>query len=85
VLDGRGDLDALAMPSGRGALVERMRAAMQPSETAPRIVPTDEAIAEDLAHRRGERALLVEAHERSYGAIAMLAVLDARWNPRTPG
>jgi superfamily II DNA or RNA helicase len=76
VLDGRGDLDALAMPSGRGALVERMRAAMQPSETAPRIVPADEAIAEDLAHRHGERALLVEAHERSDGAIAMLAVLD---------
>ncbi|MBO0766625.1 MAG: DEAD/DEAH box helicase, partial [Hyphomicrobiaceae bacterium] len=76
VLDGRGDLDALAMPSGRGALVERMRAAMHSSETTPRIVPADEAIAEDLALRHGERALLVEAHELSDGAIAMLAVLD---------
>jgi superfamily II DNA or RNA helicase len=76
VLDGRGDLDTLAMPSGRGALIERVRAAMQAAEAAPRVVPADEAIAQDLASRHGERALLVEARERGDGAIAMLAVLD---------
>src|SRR5262245_6915859 len=76
VLDGRGDLDKLAMPSGRGALIERMKAAMQAAEPAPRIVPADEAIAADLASRHGERALLVEARERGDGAVQMLAVLD---------
>ena len=76
VLDGRGDLDKIAMPSGRGALIERMKAAMQVAEAAPRIVPADEAIAADLASRHGERALLVEARQRGDGAMQMLAVLD---------
>jgi SNF2-related domain/Helicase conserved C-terminal domain len=76
VLDGRGDLDKLAMPSGRGALIERMKAAMQAAEAAPRIVPADEAIAADLAGRYGDRALLVEARMRGDGAVQMLAVLD---------
>ena len=76
VLDGLGDLDKLAMPSGRGALIERMKAAMQVAEVAPRIVPADEAIAADLASRYGERALLVEARERGDGAVQLLAVLD---------
>jgi len=76
VLDGLGDLDKLAMPSGRGALIERMKAAMQVAEVAPRIVPADEAIAADLASRHGERALLVEARERGDGAVQLLAVLD---------
>jgi len=75
VLDGQGDLDKLAMPSGRGAMIERMKAAMQVAEAA-RIVPADEAIAEDLARRHGERALLVEARQRGDGAVQMLAVLD---------
>jgi superfamily II DNA or RNA helicase len=76
VLDGRGDLDQLAMPSGRGALIERMKAAMQGGEASPRIVPADEAMAADLASRHGERALLVEARVRGDGAVQMLAVLD---------
>ncbi len=75
VLDGRGDLDKLTMPSGRGAMIERMKAAMQAAEAA-RIVPADEAIAEDLQRRHGERALLVEARQRGDGAVHMLAVLD---------
>jgi superfamily II DNA or RNA helicase len=75
VLDGRGDLDKLAMPSGRGAMIERMKAAMQAAESA-RIVPAEEAIAAELQHRHGERALLVEAHQRGDGRLSMLAVLD---------
>jgi hypothetical protein len=76
VLDGRGDLDKLAMPSGRGALIERMKAAMQAAEGSPRIVPAEEAIAADLASRHGERTLLVEARERGDGGVQLLAVLD---------
>jgi hypothetical protein len=48
---------------------------MQAAESA-RIVPADEAIAEDLQRRHGERALLVEARQRGDGAVHMLAVLD---------
>jgi superfamily II DNA/RNA helicase len=77
VLDGRGDLDKLGMPSGRGALIERMKAAMAAAEAAaPRIVSADEAIAADLTGRHGERALLVEAREGGDGVVRMLAVLD---------
>jgi superfamily II DNA or RNA helicase len=77
VLDGQGDLDALRMPSGRGALIARIEAIMQAAEeAAPRILPADEAIAADLAGRHGERALLVEAREFGDGTIRMLAVLD---------
>jgi superfamily II DNA or RNA helicase len=77
VLDGQGDLAALQMPSGRGALIERMKAAIAAAgAAAPRIVPAEEAIAEDLARRHGERALLIEARPRGDGALQMLAVLD---------
>jgi superfamily II DNA or RNA helicase len=77
VLDGQGDLDALKMPSGRGALIERVQAIMQAAEAAaPHIVPADEAIAADLTNRHGERALLVEAREGGDGRVRMLAVLD---------
>jgi superfamily II DNA or RNA helicase len=75
VLDGRGDLDKLAMPSGRGAMIERMKVAMQAAETA-RIVPADEAVAAELQERHGARTLLVEARQRGDGAVQMLAVLD---------
>jgi superfamily II DNA or RNA helicase len=77
VLDGQGDLDALAMPSGRGALIERMQAIMQAADAAaPRIVPADESIAAELQRRHGERALLVEARAGGDGTVHMLAVLD---------
>jgi superfamily II DNA or RNA helicase len=74
VLDGQGDLDKLAMPSGRGAMIERMKAAMQAADAA-RVVPADEAIAEDLQRRHGERVLLVEARQRGDGGVQLLAVL----------
>ena len=77
VLDGQGDLGALKMPSGRAAMIERMQAMMQAAEAAaPRIVPADEAIAEDLQRRHGERALLVEARQGGDGRVQVLAVLD---------
>ena len=77
VLDGRGDIDALKMPSGRAAMIERMQAMLQAAEAAaPRIVMPDEAIAEELRNRHGERALLIEARRGTDGRLRVLAVLD---------
>jgi superfamily II DNA/RNA helicase len=75
VLDGRGDLSALKMPSGRAAMIERMQALMQ-TTSVPRIVSAEEALAEELRHRHGERALLIEARTASDGRMRVLAVLD---------
>jgi superfamily II DNA or RNA helicase len=77
VLDGEGDLGKLKMPSGRGAMVERMRAMMEAAEAVtPRIVAPDEALCEELKQRHGERALLIEARRRNDGSLGVLAVLD---------
>jgi hypothetical protein len=77
VLDGAGDLAELKMPSGRGAMIERMQALMAASgRLAPRVVQPDEAFALDLVHRHGERILLVEARRDSAGRMSLLAVVD---------
>jgi superfamily II DNA or RNA helicase len=87
VLDGQGDLAALKMPSGRGAMIERMQTLMQAAETArtergaprcgtPRPAPLEEAIAEQLQQNHGERTLLVEARHGGDGRVRVLAVLD---------
>ena len=66
VLDGAGDLAALKMPSGRAAMIERMQAMMQAARRASRRASSspDEAFAEELRRRHGERALLIEARTR---------------------
>ncbi len=74
VLDGEGEIDKLKMPSGRAAMIERMQAMMQAA--VPRIVAADEALAEDLRRRHGERALLIEARPAADGRMRILAVLD---------
>ena len=77
VLDGQGDLATLKMPSGRAAFIERMQAMMTAADkVAPRILSPDEAAAEDLLRRHGERALLIEARTGADGVGRMLAVLD---------
>ena len=77
VLDGQGDLAALKMPSGRAAMIERMQALMQAENRfAPRIVSAEETIAEELRHRHGDQALLIEARMGGDGRIRILAVLD---------
>jgi hypothetical protein len=77
VLDGAGDLTALKMPSGRGAMIERMQALMAASsQLAPRVVQPDEAFALDLVRRHGERVLLVEARRDAAGRASLLAVVD---------
>src|SRR5262245_13387082 len=78
VLDGQGDLSALKMPSGRGAMVERIRTMLQLGSTSSILPPAgpDQRIADDLLRRHGERALLIEAREASDGRMQMLVVLD---------
>jgi hypothetical protein len=77
LVDGMGDLGALKMPSGRGALIERMRAMLDGVEAlGPRIVPPEEVVAADLRSRHGERVLRIEARTGPTGRIRMLAVLD---------
>jgi hypothetical protein len=77
LLDGQGDIAALKMPSGRAAMIERIQAMMQVAETVtPRILSADEAIAQELQSRHGERALLIEARRRGDGELRVLAVLD---------
>jgi hypothetical protein len=77
ILDGEGDIAKLKMPSGRAAMIERMQAMMQAADAvAPIIVAADEAIAEDLQRRHGERALFVESRQGHDGRLRLLAVLD---------
>jgi superfamily II DNA or RNA helicase len=77
LLDGLGDVGALKMPSGKGALVERMRAMMDAADSlGPRIVSPEDAAAEGLRQRHGERALRIEVQTGQNGAMRMLAVLD---------
>ena len=77
VLDGQGDLGALKMPSGRAAMIERMQAMMQAEvSVSPRILSPEEAFAEELRRRHGERALLIEACTGGDGRVRLLAVLD---------
>jgi hypothetical protein len=77
VLDGEGNLATLKMPSGRGAMIERMQAMMAAEDrAAPRIVAPEETLADELAHRYGERALLVETRTGTDGRVRILAVLD---------
>ena len=77
VLDGQGDLSALKMPSGRAAMIERIQAMMKvEASAAPRILSPEEAFAEELRRRHGERALLIEARTGGDGHVRLLAVLD---------
>ena len=77
VLDGQGDLSALKMPSGRAAIIERIQAMMKVEASAAlRILSPEEAFAEELRRRHGERALLIEARTGGDGHVRLLAVLD---------
>ena len=77
VLDGQGDLAELKMPSGRGAMIERMQALMHVAEVVPeRVISPEEALTDDLVRQHGRRALLVEARQSDNGRASILAVLD---------
>ncbi|MCL2428553.1 MAG: hypothetical protein FWD12_04910, partial [Alphaproteobacteria bacterium] len=78
LLDGDGDVASLKMPNGRAAMIERVQAMLREAEKiVPRIViAPEEAVAEELKRRHGERALLIEARRRGDGSTGLLAVLD---------
>jgi hypothetical protein len=77
ILDGEGDIATLKMPSGRAAMIERMQAMMQAADAvAPTIIAADEAVAEDLLRRHGERTLFVESRQGNDGRLRLLAVID---------
>lgn len=84
VLDGRGDLAVLKMPSARAAMIERMAALMGAgvkctgsATAAPQSMPPEEVVAEDLKRRHGESALLIEARQGDDGRVRLLAVIEA--------
>src|SRR5258707_1103655 len=77
VLDGRGDIGSLKMPSGRGALIERMQAMLQMAPAAaPRIRLPEDVLAEEILRRHREQVQLIEARTGSDGRVRLLVVLD---------
>ncbi len=77
LLDGSGDISALKMPSGKGAMVERMRAMLDSADAlGPRIVSAEEALAEDLRRRHAERLSRIEVTATPSGPQRLLVVLD---------
>ncbi len=58
-------------------MIERMQAMMGgEASVAPRILSPEEAVAEELRRRHGDRALLIEARTGGEGGVRLLAVLD---------
>ena len=76
IIDGEGDLDALKMPSGRGAFIERMQAMMETPAAPARMVSATEEFIADLLARHGDKLSLVEARQIGEGLPRLLAVLD---------
>ncbi len=89
VLDGFGNLESMAMPSGRAALMQRLEELMNldlrqayaqppsPQGSEPP-VPVDpiEAFSNDVAARLPDRLLLVEVRSTDSGVSSVLAVVD---------
>jgi hypothetical protein len=76
VLDGRGDLAALKMPSGRAAMVERLGALLQ--KPAPPAPPPDPGrrFAEDTVDRLRDTVLSIERHRSDEGGDKLVVVMD---------
>jgi superfamily II DNA or RNA helicase len=75
VLDGRGDIDALKMPSGRAAMVERLAGLLQKPEQVPEPDP-GRRLAADLVGRLGDKVALIERHRNGAGGETLLVVMD---------
>lgn len=72
VLDGTDDFSTIKMPSGRGAMIERMQAMLGVGGAAPiKTLSPEEALVEDLKARHGEHLARVETR-----AGRVIAVLD---------
>ena len=78
VIDGRGNVEALKMPSGRAAMLERMAAFLTPPPPPapqPAADPAQLFMAE-IADRLDSSVLSVEQRRREDGSAAMIVVLD---------
>lgn len=76
VLDGRGDLAQLKMPSGRAAMVERMAGLLSPPVAAVPAPDPVQRFAEEIAGRMSPSVLSIERRRRDDGSAATLVVLD---------
>ncbi len=79
VLDGRGDLAAIKMPSGRAAFLDRLSAMLTPAEPVAAAAPPPapaEVFAQKMIEEPDDAILLVEHHRRPGGNETILAVLD---------
>jgi hypothetical protein len=89
VLDGRGDLDNIKLPSGRAAFMERLQALLGASESPATLPgkrvpavekapakPPDRVFCEDLTARLGARLLSLETRADAGGKATFLAVVD---------
>ena len=76
VLDGEGELKAMALPSGRRAFVDRMAAMMTPP-AAPEPEPAPErSVRDELIQQHGDALLLLESRQAPDGSEVLLAVLE---------
>jgi superfamily II DNA or RNA helicase len=78
VLDGRGDIAALKMPSGRTAIVEMMAALLHPPESVPLAPAQDPGrrFAAEIVDRLSDAVLLIERHRRDEGGETMVVVME---------
>jgi len=78
VLDGRGDIAALKMPSGRAAMVERLAALLHKPEPtpAPPVQDPGRCFATEVVDRLSDAVLLIERHRRDEGGETMVMVMD---------
>jgi superfamily II DNA or RNA helicase len=77
VIDGRGDIAALKMPSGRAGMVERMAALLSASQAVPVPAPDPaQRFLAEIADRLNESVLSVEQRRRDDGTAATIVVLD---------
>lgn len=88
VLDGIGDLEAIKMPSGRKAFMERLQSIMgvvlkrEAAPGKPKEEPFEaaadpfELLRDDLVSRLDERLLLMEARQDSHGNESLFIVVD---------
>jgi hypothetical protein len=87
VLDGRGDLENIKLPSGRAAFMERLQSLMgdkpaaPPMATAPAkaavTIPPETVFRQDLVARLGSRLAALECRVDAEGRDVFLAVVDS--------
>lgn len=77
VLDGRGDIAAVKMPSGRAAMVERLAALLHKPEPALPPPAPDPArrFAADIVDRLSDTVFLIERYRRDEGGEALVVVM----------